>query len=240
MSVTPNFNWPLIEPTDFVTNLPADFEAFADDVDADVYALDQAAIKKTIFDAKGDLLSATADDTPARLAVGTNGFVLTADSTESTGLKWAAVPSSLSITLLSTTSLSGSTVTVSGIDQGYKHLFVEIANLTISGGGGFVRFQPNGNNFDEHIFGSTGTRGTPSNAGSIMGNSTSGAVAYFSATIFNYASTTENKNCQYLTTFGASVEGGGFIKSNTEITTLTVNVSANTFSAGTLRIYGVK
>lgn len=33
MSVTPNFNWPLIEPTDFVTNLPADFETFADSVD---------------------------------------------------------------------------------------------------------------------------------------------------------------------------------------------------------------
>ena len=39
MSVTPNFNWPLIEPTDFVTNLPADFETFADAVDADLAGL---------------------------------------------------------------------------------------------------------------------------------------------------------------------------------------------------------
>jgi hypothetical protein len=43
----------------------------------------------TILDAKGDLISATAADTPARLAVGTNGQVLTADSTTATGLKWA-------------------------------------------------------------------------------------------------------------------------------------------------------
>lgn len=43
----------------------------------------------TILDAKGDLISATAADTPARLAVGANGTVLTADSTTSTGLKWA-------------------------------------------------------------------------------------------------------------------------------------------------------
>jgi hypothetical protein len=42
------------------------------------------------IDAKGDLLAGTADNTIGRLAVGTNGQVLTADSTTATGLKWAA------------------------------------------------------------------------------------------------------------------------------------------------------
>jgi hypothetical protein len=41
-------------------------------------------------DAKGDLIAATAADTPARLAVGANGTILTADSAEATGMKWAA------------------------------------------------------------------------------------------------------------------------------------------------------
>jgi hypothetical protein len=50
---------------------------------------DSNAIQNTIVDAKGDLIGATAADTPARLAVGTNGQVLTADSTAATGLKWA-------------------------------------------------------------------------------------------------------------------------------------------------------
>lgn len=48
------------------------------------------AIQPTILDAKGDLIVATAADTPARLAVGSNNLVLTADSTQATGLKWAA------------------------------------------------------------------------------------------------------------------------------------------------------
>jgi hypothetical protein len=48
-----------------------------------------AADPLVILDAKGDLITATAADTPARLAVGTNGQTLVADSTASTGLKWA-------------------------------------------------------------------------------------------------------------------------------------------------------
>lgn len=47
-------------------------------------------VANTLVDAKGDLISATAADTPARLAVGaTNGHVLKVASGESTGLQWA-------------------------------------------------------------------------------------------------------------------------------------------------------
>ena len=52
------------------------------------------AINPTIVDAKGDIVAATAADTVARLAVGANDTVLTADSSTATGLKWAAPASS--------------------------------------------------------------------------------------------------------------------------------------------------
>jgi len=100
--------------SDLVTDLPADFETFgqavatsmadllggttgqvlskASNTDMDftwVAQDDSNAIQNAIVDAKGDLIAATAADTPARLAVGTNGQVLTADSTAATGLAWA-------------------------------------------------------------------------------------------------------------------------------------------------------
>jgi len=68
---------------------------------------------------KGDLY--TYSTTDARLGVGTNNTVLTADSSTATGLKWAA-PSSGGITLISTTTLSGSSVTLSSIPTTYKNL----------------------------------------------------------------------------------------------------------------------
>jgi hypothetical protein len=53
------------------------------------YDLANGAVAKSIVDAKGDLIAATAADTVSRLGVGANGTVLTADSAEATGLKWA-------------------------------------------------------------------------------------------------------------------------------------------------------
>jgi hypothetical protein len=51
---------------------------------------DANAIQNSIVDAKGDLIAASANDTPARLAVGNNGETLVADSSTSTGLRYTA------------------------------------------------------------------------------------------------------------------------------------------------------
>jgi len=41
MATTPNYSWVMPDPTDLVTDLPADFEIFGDAVDATVYTIDQ-------------------------------------------------------------------------------------------------------------------------------------------------------------------------------------------------------
>jgi len=72
------------------------------------YDLANGAIAKSLVDAKGDLLVGSANDTVSRLTVAsTAGYLLSVDSAESTGLKWAAPASGGSLTLLSTTTLTG-------------------------------------------------------------------------------------------------------------------------------------
>jgi hypothetical protein len=64
--------------------------AFAD---GDKTKLD-GAIQNGLIAAKGDLIGASANDTPLILSVGANDFVLTADSAEASGMKWAEISGS--------------------------------------------------------------------------------------------------------------------------------------------------
>lgn len=121
-----------------------------------VWSADASGIPATIFDAKGDLIAASAADTAARLAVGTNGQVLTADSTAATGIKWAgisAVPSNDSASVLdeeATTSTAYTDLATSGaavtVTTGTK-AFVMIGCLTqlvASGQNAYVSFAVSG------------------------------------------------------------------------------------------------
>jgi len=54
-----------------------------------------AAVPQSTATAKGDVLVATASGAVSKLAVGTNDYVLTADSTTTTGIKWAAAVTGL-------------------------------------------------------------------------------------------------------------------------------------------------
>ena len=114
MATTTNFGWETPDDTDLVKDGAAAIRTALGGVDTSFIDLkggttgqilskasntdldytwvttdDANAIQNAIVDAKGDLITATAADTPARLAVGTNGQTLVADSSTATGLKWA-------------------------------------------------------------------------------------------------------------------------------------------------------
>ena len=85
MATSPIYGWPEPDDTSLVKNGALAMRTLGNAIDATMATM----TPKSIVDAKGDLIAATANDTPARLAVGTNGQVLTADSTAATGLAWA-------------------------------------------------------------------------------------------------------------------------------------------------------
>ena len=94
------------------------------------YDLANAAVAKSIVDAKGDLIAATAADTVSRLAVGTNGQVLTADSAEATGLKWATAGGGSFAHITTVTFSASSSIDLSNIfSTTYENYFV-IGNYT--------------------------------------------------------------------------------------------------------------
>lgn len=93
MATTTNYSWTTPDDTALVKDGAAAIRSLGSAIDTTVFNNANAAIAKTIVDAKGDIIAATAADTVARLAVGANDTVLTADSSTATGLKWAAAAS---------------------------------------------------------------------------------------------------------------------------------------------------
>ena len=148
-TTTPSFGWPVPTSGDLVKNGATAIEALGDAIDASmtdlkggttgqvlsktsntdmdftwVAADDTNAIQNTIVDAKGDLIAASAADTPARLAVGNNGETLVADSSATTGLRWAPTPSASNPVLNSAfqvwqrgTSIAGTSGTIYTADR---------------------------------------------------------------------------------------------------------------------------
>jgi hypothetical protein len=88
MATTTNYSWTTPDDTDLVKDGAAAIRTLGTAIDTTVFTNAGAAINKTIVDAKGDIIAATAADTVSRVAVGSNFAFLQADSAESTGLLW--------------------------------------------------------------------------------------------------------------------------------------------------------
>ena len=79
MATTPNYSWVTPAPTDLVTDLPADFETFADAVDASVFEIEtevtlnsQTGTTYTLVSADRGKLVSLANASPITLTIPTN------------------------------------------------------------------------------------------------------------------------------------------------------------------------
>lgn len=218
------------------------------------------AVNNSIVTAKGDLIAATGSGTPARLGVGTNGQVLTASSTAATGLIWSTPATPGSMTLLSTTSLSGTNaVTISSINQGYRDLVFYINNFNaVNDSNFFVNMNGASAQLNWHAIQQQnssasvfGGQSTLINNGFSISNTTGnygfGAIAAtFRLEISNYTSTTAEKPFKLYgsgiwapSTNWASSEVTGTCRIlNTAITNVTFSMSSN-FARGEVLTFGV-
>jgi hypothetical protein len=283
-TTTPNFGWPVPTSTDLVKDGATAIEGLGDAIDASLLDLkggtsgqvlaknsntdmdfiwvaqdDSNAIQNAIVDAKGDIIAATAADTPARLAVGTNGQVLTADSTAATGLAWATA-SSGGMTQIATGTLSGSTINLSSIASTYKELRLVLDNVQVNAIVG-LRFRVNANSSAIYDAFSSEGRNSAIRESYTTGESLVEWTYYRPVTgnngnvyvleFPNYASSTAFKtiriigegNCADGSGTGAGlpvINNSDFaVRTLTAISEINLSLSSSTFAGGTYTLWGV-
>jgi len=199
--------------------------------------------------AKGDLVVGNATNDSGVLAVGSTDQVLTVDSSTATGLKWATA-SAGGMTLLSTTTLSGANTVISGISTSYINLQIVFTGISLSTSGSmFIDINSNTSYASYNYFDTRSSTLYNTNSSSITHNQYSWASANTenagTLVIYDYASSV-NKAFHMQNYFANS--GGqslawtatGAITYTDPLTSIRFRVGTGTFSAGTVKVYGVK
>lgn len=208
---------------------------------------------------KGDLYGFGTSD--ARIPIGTNNQVLTADSAQALGLKWATPASGGGMTSLASGTLSGATLTLSSISQDYVHLQLILTDINVANAGDSVYARINNSSQTYYaaggqtvaVNGTTPTLGTINKFDSLInltsftaqnGNQANQAIL----NVYNYTAAGVYTMGEYQTVFVRNTGGNeattkAFWSYNNSgigaITRLDV-FGDSTFSGGTYVLYGVK
>lgn len=272
-TTTTNFGWDIPQSTDLVKDGATAIATLGQDIDTALvdlkggttgqvlakasnsdldftWATDASGIPATIFDAKGDLIAASAADTAARLAVGTNGQYLSADSTTATGLKWVTpATSTIAWTQVGTSSSTGASVTISSLGS-YDQFMIVFDAVSSSSAAAelYLRFNSDtANNYK--LFGinvdgaGVNTLSTSARSYVSMGimGSTAGSIICGYALINGSKSTGTKMGTFMGGGNGTSPYGamGGFSYSGSSaISSITYLFDSGNIDAGTVTVYG--
>ena len=204
----------------------------------------------TAITTSGDLIQGTGSGTFARLATGTAGQYLTTNGSTNS---W--VTPSGGMTLLSTTTLSGTSTTISSISQDFIDLVIIIKEANNNSNANF-RLQLNTDTGGNYYSGISGVKGStaildtsdgytgvfvaqaPANTATVV-NKLFGKIyiARYTDTDITFGTT----SCQYRTTTAVATTNGCFIYDNTAaIDSITLYPQSGSWTSGTAYIYGVK
>jgi hypothetical protein len=198
----------------------------------------------------GDTIYSSSGSTPARLGIGTAGQVLQVNS-GATAPEWATPAGGGGITLLSTTSLTGSSTTISSISGSYRNLYVIVEGVYTSGT--LFQFYINTDSLSNYnLFGlknttednRSGQAGSFSRIGYLGKNSSGGANTFSAAiTIYNYATADIKSWNAFTSGKDASDQRTGTVVtgsySGAAITEIKFDLDGSSFGGGTAKVYGV-
>ena len=204
----------------------------------------------TAIDAKGDLVAGTGADAFSRLGVGANDTVLTADSGQATGLKWATPAAGWTpdLTLINSggTALSGSsTVTVSGI-SGKNSLYIFATGVSSDTAGAIFTLRLNADSGSNYrlaglqIGGSTFETAATAFKVATQGTA-AGNEAMFQALIIGTNSTGQKVITAGSRANGTSSNAFSYVGSyfgSSAISSVSILTDSGSFDAGTIYIYG--
>lgn len=240
MATTTNYGWTTPDDSALVKDGASAIRTLGSSVDTTVKALSPGTTA-------GDIDYYTSSTAKARLAIGSSGQVLTVSS----GVPAWTTVSSGGMTLLSTTTLSGSTTTISSISGSYKRLIAFISGVQVSGSPTALWIHPNGSSTISDWCGvrnptSASVSGAADSRITTLNNIETGGANSFCLQIDNYASTTARKPFQFYGQFlganpptGYSCTFAGGIKTTSAITSLQFDSNSQNFNAGTVLLYGV-
>jgi hypothetical protein len=238
---TTNYGFVLPTSADLVTDLPADFDVALQGVDTRLKALQPGTTLGDI-----DYSSATAN-TNTRLGIGSTGQVLTVAS----GVPaWAAAGG---MTLISTTNLTGSSVSLTSIAQTYKHLQVIVLNAFASANDNILLRcnTDTAANYSRRVTKVSGTSNSASTSTitgfaicQVPSTSSSEQNGLGVADLFNYTATSggqlvriNGRGYDGTSLFG-NFDTGVYYKT-AAITSVQLTMASGTFSGGTVQLYGV-
>ena len=138
MATTTNYGWTTPDDTALVKDGASAIRTLGSSIDTTLKTQIDAQIPDALLTTKGDIIAATAASTPARLGVGADGTVLTADAASANGVKWSAVIAGATHNIQSFTSSTTWTVPATA-----KYVDVLVVGGGTGGQGGYRATQNN-------------------------------------------------------------------------------------------------
>jgi hypothetical protein len=210
------------------------------------YDLADGAIAKTTLTTAGDVIYRNAT-VPTRLGIGTAGQVLTVNS-GATAPEWATV-SAGGMTLISTTTLSGASVTLSSIPSGYVNLVLTVKKATNSTADGYFAIEPNalgatGYNWVTGVYDGTAYAGNSTRVRTLTTQLRTNDANALTTTFYNHEQldwTAFSMDGGYLNGDYHALNNAGYCYIPTSaITSLKILNTGGNWAGGTAYLYGVK